>query len=380
MNKHDTLLRARPAEAGLTLIELMVALLLGLILIGGAIQVFVSNRAAYAFNDGFSRLQENGRFALDTIGYHVRLAGYLGCRSGVTVYNNLDDAATVPFNLAEGIYGYEADGTLPGDTFEPATTNPENSDTEGDWDPALPTGADIALDGSVIPGSDVLIVRHVNPSSYALLSPFSTATEVTADAPADAFQAGDIAVASDCQKSSIFQVSAVANVGGGITLSHSGGTPGNALPSWDTDQQYAAGAQVARGETWAFYVGARGTGLPPALFQRRLVIDSGASTASFDVTEELVEAVETMQVRYGVDTDLDGAIDRYDTANDVEDAGDWASVAAVRVAIVTRSPDEYGTEVDETDYLVDDVIFDPVDDRRVRQVFVSTIAIRNRLP
>ena len=98
------------------------------------------------------------------------------------------------------------------------------------------------------------------------------------------------------------------------------------------------------------------------------------------MTEELVEAVETMQVRYGVDTDLDGAIDRYDTANDVEDAGDWASVAAVRVAIVTRSPDEYGTEVDETDYLVDDVIFDPVDDRRVRQVFVSTIAIRNRLP
>ena len=40
MNKHHALLRRRSAEAGLTLIELMVALMLGLILIGGAIQVF----------------------------------------------------------------------------------------------------------------------------------------------------------------------------------------------------------------------------------------------------------------------------------------------------------------------------------------------------
>ena len=93
-----------------------------------------------------------------------------------------------------------------------------------------------------------------------------------------------------------------------------------------------------------------------------------------------VEAVETMQVRYGVDADLDGAIERYDTADDVEADDNWASVAAVRVAIVTRSPDEYGTEVDDTTYIVDDVTFNPIDDRRVRQVFVSTIAIRNRLP
>lgn len=376
MNKHDALLRGRPTEAGLTLIELMVALMLGLILIGGAIQVFVSNRAAYAFNEGFSRLQENGRFALDTIGYHARLAGYLGCRSGVTVINNLNNAATAPFRLAEGIFGYEADGTLPGNTFAAAAINPENSTNEDDWEPALPP----ELDGSVIPGSDVLIVRHVNSSSYSLLSPFSSATQVTADAPVGAFQVGDIAVASDCQKSSIFQVTAIGNVAGGVELSHMGGTPGNATANWDTDQQYAAGAQVARGETWAFFVGARGDGLPPALFQQRLAIDPSTTTASFDAAEELVEAVETMQVRYGLDANLDGAIEQYVTADVVDAAGNWERIAAVRVAIVARSPNEYGTEIDDTDYIVDEVIFNPVNDRRVRQVFVSTIALRNRLP
>ena len=377
MNKHSTLLRRRSAEAGLTLIELMVALMLGLILIGGAIQVFVSNRAAYAFNEGFSRLQENGRFALDTIGFHVRLAGYLGCRSGVTVVNNLGAATSVPFNLEEGVFGYEFDGTAPTQTFAAGLTDPANSTTETDWDPVLPAD----LDGSVIPGSDVLIVRHVSPQSYTLLSPFTSATQVTADATAAAFSVGDIAVASDCSKSSVFQVTAVGNVAGGITLSHGGsGTPGNATANWDTDQEYAAGAQVARAETWAFYVGARGAGLPPALFQRQLFIDSATTTARFDVPEELVEAVEMMQVRYGVDADLDGAIEQYTTADVVEAANDWDSVAAVRVAIVTRSPEEYGTEIDTATYIADETIFNPIDDRRVRQVFVSTIAIRNRLP
>jgi type IV pilus assembly protein PilW len=227
----------------------------------------------------------------------------------------------------------------------------------------------------------VLIVRHVSTASYALLSPFSSATLVSVTDPAGAFQVGDIAVASDCQKVSIFQVTAIANVAGGVTLAHTAtGDPGNAAAtaSWDTDQQYAAGAQVGRGETWAFYVGATDAG-PPALFQRRLVIDPATTTASFDVdvAEEVVEAVETMQVRYGVDANLDGAIEQYVTADAV---ADWAQIASVRVAIVTRSPEEYGTEVDGSNYVVDDVTFNPIDDRRVRQVFVSTIAIRNRVP
>lgn len=376
MNKHQSPLRQRPAEAGVTLIELMVALTLGLILIGGAIQVFVSNRAAYAFNEGFSRLQENGRFALDTIGYHARLAGYLGCRSGVAVFNNLNDPTDLPFNIEQGLFGYEADGTAPNETFVAAATNPANSSTAADFTPALPT----ELDDSVIPGSDVLIVRHVNPTAFALLSPFSTADQVTADADVADFAVGDIVVASDCQKASVFQVTAVAPVAGGpgITLAHTAlGTPGNATASWDTDQQYAAGAQVARAETWVFYVGARGAGQPPALYQRRLIVDPMTNAVSLDVPEELVEAVEMMQVRYGEDGDLDGAIEQYVTADNV---ADWARVGSVRVSLITRSPDEYGTEVDGATYILDETTLDPVDDRRVRQVFVSTIAIRNRLP
>src|SRR5690606_29784673 len=81
--------RCRPRQRGVTLVELMVAMLLGLILTGGAIQVFIGNRAAYDFNEGLARLQENGRFAIDSLSFRTRMAGYFGCLPDIPIHNNL---------------------------------------------------------------------------------------------------------------------------------------------------------------------------------------------------------------------------------------------------------------------------------------------------
>jgi type IV pilus assembly protein PilW len=373
MKTQNASFRRRRAQLGVTVIELMVALLLGLLLTGGAIQLFVSNRATYGFNEGLARVQENGRFALDAMSYHTRLAGYLGCLSNVPRYNNLITPTALAFDFEEGLSGYEAAGTNPGETFAAAALDPANSSDAADWTPSLP--ADLV--DSVIPGSDVLVVRHAGATSHTLLSPFATSTVVTAVADIADYSPGDVAIVSDCQKASIFQITSVANAAGGIEVRHvAAGVPGNQVPSWTTDEEYSAGAQLVRGETWVFYVGARPGGGPPALFQQRLLVNGGATSAAL-VAEELVEAVETMQVRYGIDTAQDGTIDSYVTADNV---ADWNDVATVRVSLVARSPDEYGTEVDEDTYVVDETVFDPSDDRRIRQVFTTTIAIRNRLP
>ena len=52
-------------QRGLTLVELMVAMLLGVFLIGGVMQIFISSKQTYRMQENLSRLQENGRFALD---------------------------------------------------------------------------------------------------------------------------------------------------------------------------------------------------------------------------------------------------------------------------------------------------------------------------
>jgi type IV pilus assembly protein PilW len=68
-------------QKGLTLIEIMIALLLGAFLIGGIIQIFVNTRQTYKMEDALSRLQENGRFAMEFIGRDIRMADYRFCPS-----------------------------------------------------------------------------------------------------------------------------------------------------------------------------------------------------------------------------------------------------------------------------------------------------------
>ncbi|MBX9915610.1 MAG: PilW family protein [Pseudomonadaceae bacterium] len=73
MSKHINLRH----QQGLSLVELMVALVLGLILMTGIIQVFLSSKQTYNANEAMARMQENGRFALDFMSRSARLAGYI---------------------------------------------------------------------------------------------------------------------------------------------------------------------------------------------------------------------------------------------------------------------------------------------------------------
>ncbi len=69
---------SRIASAGFSLIELMVALTIGLVLIGGAVYVYQQSRDTYALNESTARLQEEARYALSLIEPDVQLAGYYG--------------------------------------------------------------------------------------------------------------------------------------------------------------------------------------------------------------------------------------------------------------------------------------------------------------
>lgn len=64
------------SQRGLTLVELMVAMAVSLLLLAGVIQIFLSSKQSYRLQEGFSRLQENGRFAVDVLTLNVRHAGF----------------------------------------------------------------------------------------------------------------------------------------------------------------------------------------------------------------------------------------------------------------------------------------------------------------
>lgn len=78
-------------QKGLSLVELMVALVLGLIVVGTVLEIFISSRQVYRVQDAKARLQENGRYAMHVLSKSIMDSGYLGCasRSGLEITNTL---------------------------------------------------------------------------------------------------------------------------------------------------------------------------------------------------------------------------------------------------------------------------------------------------
>jgi len=89
-------------QSGFTLVELMVALVLGMFLTAGVIQVFTSNQQTYRVTENLSRLQENGRFAIEFIARDVREANYKACLDATFLMPN---AITGLNNQSTVIYG-----------------------------------------------------------------------------------------------------------------------------------------------------------------------------------------------------------------------------------------------------------------------------------
>jgi len=71
-------------QSGISLIEFMIALLIGLFLLGGILQMFSASQQTYRIQSNLARLQENGRFALDFLAHDIRTAGYWGCMTSST--------------------------------------------------------------------------------------------------------------------------------------------------------------------------------------------------------------------------------------------------------------------------------------------------------
>src|SRR6266536_1972585 len=70
---------------GLTLVELMIAMTIGLLILLAVSRIFVTSRATYTYEEGLARTQESGRFAMEFLSQDLRMSGYAGCSSKLAV-------------------------------------------------------------------------------------------------------------------------------------------------------------------------------------------------------------------------------------------------------------------------------------------------------
>ncbi len=380
---------SRRRMAGLSLIELMIAMVIGLIMMLGVVQIFIASRAASQLSEGLARTQENARFALDFLQRDLRMAGHFGCvndQAHVVKGNNaigyhiagVVSGSGVPLDFSVPIQGYEAGGTAP-----------TNSLTIGAaWQPAIAAPASITgLKPAPSPGSDILVLRFFHPDGVPIASLTSASTESKVGISSDGAQRLSAGVSggptvfgvADCNRAEVF----------------TGTLAGTTVTADATDlSRYAANNAVTmlyRAEAVVYYVANNGT--EPALYRAR-----AGSGGAYGAGEELVEGIESLQLLYGLDatanisraTPPTGNIVEQQAGNGVSTAttaaavNQWRRVGLVQVGLLARSPQQAAAEAPKVadNYLgvLGTTIVPPAtDDKRFRASYEVSVALRNRL-
>ncbi len=372
---------------GLTLIELMIALALGLLLVAGMVQFFAGNKVSFRTNEGIARIQENGRFTLETLKSDLREAGTLGfCAGQVQIENHLNDSCgggiSDFFNPNLAIIGWEFSDTGRGDDYD----LPE----DGDLNPAIPVAGDwsstastsslpVPLGGLVVPGSDVLSIRRMQPASGFTGADTNDRTSATINLTADHnLNQDDLVLVTNCTRADLFQNTSSAadsfSRGGGSCTSPG---PGNKPPgAREWASTYADDMQAFVAGQLVYFVGRSPTTGRPALFRWNI------SAGAVGTPDELVDGVDNMQVLYGYSRAApagDGqSVNEWLTANDVP-ANGWPQVIAIRIALSMRSADIADGDRSAIVYDLAGTNVNVTGDGFLRQPFSATIALRNRV-
>ena len=324
------------SQQGITLIELMIALVIGLLATGAMLKVYVDSSRLYRFNEGLARIQENGRFGLEFIRRDARMAGFWGCYHGADLTNRISPGSTgyISYELND-ITGTNNDGLNSSDSI---TFNGASS-------------GGIAVSGNMDSTSSVVSVSSLGN-----------------------FQTGDALLISDCEMADIFQVTATGGSASSLTLEH--GTEGNT--SVELSKAYTSESRLYPVRQITFCIAPGADPEQPSL--RRLTNPVSGQTCT-NHGDELVEGIEKMQVLFGEDTDanLDGT-NGDGTANRYVSFGastlDMDRVVSVRIFLLARSLNDNLTTESSPYFFVEQ---EPApDDKRLRKVFTTTITLRNK--
>ncbi len=339
-------------QRGLSLVELMVGITLGLMLMVGLGYLYAGGRQTFRVQDNLARVQENGRYAIEAIGRDLRAVGYMGCGSLELL---------MPQALATGAPAFSAATAVRG--------------AESAWDTSCGTAP-----AGQLANTDSICIHKTDSSGEFLSTAMSSPTsDVAIAGNSDAFKAADVFLIADCTRADMFRASSdgTTSVGHGDAGCTDASPSASYNPCNNTSalgKAYGTDAMVMPFASAAYFLRNNPAG-NPALYRRPW------NGGNWGNVEEVVENVEDMQIVYGEDTDNDNNVDQYRTATNV---ANWAQVLAVRVSLLLRSPDngvanQAQTYVWDTDN--DGVLNNSVTagDRRLHYVYTSTIGLRNRL-
>lgn len=298
---------------GFSLIELMIAMTLGLLVLGGAIGVFIANQTTSRTNAALSDMQTIARLSFQLMSHDIRKAGFSGCNNNPRVANTIAIEGVRPawatWSAGGGIQGFAApvadiNGLKPADNTEALRLMfaAGNSTSINNYD------------GSVIS-------LNVNPE----------------------LQAGEVAIACDDSLASIFQVNKLeaatithelAGLNSDINLgfiNEEDWAPGLAPPRF-----FSNNGMVMRFESVAWFIA------PSAEDAQVMSLYRASLIGDRQVNEEVLFGVADLQFAY-----LNGDTNLLQSAAATTAANQWGRIIAVNVSVTLDDAVLHDVEVPE---------------------------------
>ena len=302
-------------QRGVSMIELIVAMALGLFLLFALIEILINGKQNFGSSSNLSRLQENGRIATDLVVSDLKRAGYMGGNSNVPNISGTT-APQIPNETCP------TGNTRWGRMIEQPIYG--KNDTRANYD--------CIAAASYLRG-DILVVRHSAPW----------------------IETGALVAGRLYLRSSLFS---------GRTFIGSAADP-VANPQNDVPETPNSLREL---QTHGYFVGPSGrtcNGVAvPSLFRASL------SAVGQPEINELLPGIENFQVQYGINN-------QYLNADDI-DLADWPDVVTVRIWLLIRSECSESDYVDTATYTMGDVNY-VVNDSFRRQLYSSVVMIRNEI-
>lgn len=339
-------MRHRPhnsAQRGFSLVELMIALTLGLLLTAAVGSLFYTNKRNFNQNQLIAEMQDNARFALETLARDLAMAGYLGGMTDAHLLKRDSETLGAPANdCTPG-----ADGA-PGWAFDPATLEFLNNPS------AVSAAARYGCLNAahVVSDTDVVSIRRVSGQATAL-------REETGDPVS--LSANTVYLRTNRTEGSLFHSGAAAEEPG---ADH----PPSLAP-------YNVWEYVSRLYFVRNYAETPGDGVPTLC---RAIL--GRSAGGGVEIEPLAEGIEDVQIAFGIDTDGDAIANRY-AVDPSEDELELAVTARIQLLVRSIGRDFSYTN-DKTYRLLSkpDQSFEGAqnnEDHYYRRVIQTTVMLRN---
>jgi type IV pilus assembly protein PilW len=315
-------------QAGVSMVELLIALTIGLILSFGVVNLFLQSKTSFYQDEQTAQLQENGRWALRYVVRELSMGGFLGGildGGAVTTTTAVANDCAVGWALA-------------------TNTALEHLDNVTD---AQATAAYACLgSGEVLPGTDMLAMRRTQDSPHV----------------------NDGSVAASLSNNTFYlrvqDYGASSSLVKGSAITNADKTAGSTVDVW----QYKPQLLFVRDYSFS-----PGDGIPTLC---RKILTTSAAALALDSTECLVEGIENLQVEFGLDTSnpLDYVPDYYEmtpTATELENA------VTARVYVLSRSINEVAGYTNDKTYTLGNSTVAAANDGYYRRVLQTTVMLRN---